>query len=219
MAEIYVVRHGQAAFGTDNYDRLTDVGWEQARLLGEYFRSIGLEFDATFNGTMRRHRETLAGVRDVLPTTPSATELPGLNEYDFHALLDLYVPQQGLEVDRSDPRAFYRCLRDVLIAWNRDEIDGVSETWAQFEGRVIDTMEAISQPSGKVLVVTSGGASSAILRRVLGVDVATMVELNLQARNTGISRYFAKNQRFKLNSFNGVPHLEKPQDRHLITYT
>ena len=37
MAEILMVRHGQAAFGTDDYDRLTEVGWEQSRLLGDYF--------------------------------------------------------------------------------------------------------------------------------------------------------------------------------------
>lgn len=219
MAEIYVVRHGQAAFGTDDYDRLTDVGWEQSRLLGEYFRGIEMQFDAAFTGSMRRHKETLAGVKDVLTALPDATELPGLNEYDFHALLDLFVPQRGLEVDRTDARAFYRCLREALVAWSEDGISGVAETWAQFEGRVTATMEAIAQPQGRVLVITSGGASSAILRHVLGIDVATMVELNLQARNTGISRYFAKYPQFKLNSFNGVPHLEKPQDRHLITYT
>jgi broad specificity phosphatase PhoE len=37
MREIYVVRHGQASFGTDDYDRLTEIGFAQARLLGAYF--------------------------------------------------------------------------------------------------------------------------------------------------------------------------------------
>ena len=64
MAEVIVVRHGQAAFATDDYDRLTEVGWEQSRLLGEHFASAEQHFDAVFTGTMRRHRETLAGIRD-----------------------------------------------------------------------------------------------------------------------------------------------------------
>ena len=34
MGAIYLVRHGQAAFGTDDYDRLTEIGYTQAHLLG-----------------------------------------------------------------------------------------------------------------------------------------------------------------------------------------
>jgi len=37
MGAIYLVRHGQAAFGTDDYDRLTEIGYTQARLLGGFF--------------------------------------------------------------------------------------------------------------------------------------------------------------------------------------
>ena len=54
MSEVYVVRHGQAAFGTDDYDRLTEVGWEQSRLLGEYCHGRDLHFDAVYTGSMRR---------------------------------------------------------------------------------------------------------------------------------------------------------------------
>ena len=219
MSEVYVVRHGQAAFGTDDYDRLTEVGWEQSRLLGEYCHGRDLHFDAVYTGSMRRHRETLAGVKDVLATTPEATVLPGLNEYDFHSLVDAYLPSLDEDIDLKDARDFYRLLRCALLAWSRDEIAGVSESWQQFEQRVRDTMTEIGSQRGRVLVVTSGGASSAILREVLTLDVNTMIQLNLQAKNTGISQYFCKAGSFQLNSFNGVPHLERPQDRHLITYT
>ena len=41
MGAIYLVRHGQASFGTDDYDRLTEtgfreMGWEAARLEEQY---------------------------------------------------------------------------------------------------------------------------------------------------------------------------------------
>ena len=219
MSEVYVVRHGQAAFGTDDYDRLTELGWEQARLLGEYCQARELHFDAVYIGSMRRHRETLAGLKDVLVTTPEAGVLPGLNEYDFHSLVDAYLPSLDERVDLNDARDFYRLLRRALLAWSRDEIPGVSESWQQFEQRVRDTMATIGGQTGRVLVVTSGGASSAILREVLKLDVETMIQLNLQAKNTGVSQYFCKAGSYQLNSFNGVPHLERPQDRHLITYT
>ena len=34
--ELWLVRHGQAAFGTEDYDRLTELGWQQARWLGAH---------------------------------------------------------------------------------------------------------------------------------------------------------------------------------------
>ncbi len=97
MAEILMVRHGQAAFGTDNYDRLTELGWEQSRILGEHFAATEPQFDAVFTGTLRRHRETLTGIQQALPALPAAVELPGLNEFDFHALVTAYRGQHTCE--------------------------------------------------------------------------------------------------------------------------
>ena len=34
MAVIYLVRHGQASWDADDYDVLSETGWEQSRLLG-----------------------------------------------------------------------------------------------------------------------------------------------------------------------------------------
>ncbi|HAD08992.1 MAG TPA: histidine phosphatase, partial [Porticoccaceae bacterium] len=59
MSEIYFVRHGQASLGAKNYDKLSDLGWQQARWLGEHFRDQDLNFDRIVVGDMRRHRETL----------------------------------------------------------------------------------------------------------------------------------------------------------------
>ncbi len=219
MTEIYIVRHGQAAFGSDDYDRLTDVGWQQSQLLGRYFRSSGRQFATVFSGTMRRHRETLASVADAFAELPEPTVLPGLNEYDFHALVDSFLLLRRQQIDLTDSRAFYRTLREALLAWNRGELLDVAESWVAFERGVTDTLVSLAAAPGPVLVITSGGAASALLREVLGVDVVTMVNLNLQAMNTGVSRYFTKDGRFSLNSFNAVPHLEAPENRHLISYT
>lgn len=225
MAEIVMVRHGQAAFASDDYDRLTDIGWEQARLLGEYFRVLDQSFDAVFTGTMRRHRETLAGVRDVyagaVPARemPDAQALPGLNEYDFHILIEAYLTGVKQEIDMRDARSFYRTLRLALLAWSRDELVGVAETWAEFEARVHNTLATLAAVPGRVLVISSGGPLSALLRVVLKLDVETMVNLNLQAKNSGITRYFTKGEQFNLNMFNAVPHLESAAHQQLITYT
>src|SRR5277367_509052 len=90
MGVIYVVRHGQAAFGTDHYDRLTETGFKQARLLGAYFGLRNIQFDAVFTGTLRRQTETAQGILDghaeFGSQMPQET-LPGLDEYNPEAVL------------------------------------------------------------------------------------------------------------------------------------
>ena len=177
---------------------------------------------------MRRHRETLAGIRDALAqssiVTPQATELPGLNEYDFHSLVGAYIALNGDlldggKINLADSQSFYRMLRVALMAWSRNELKNIAEPWAEFERRVRGTIEDLSGVKGRVLVVTSGGPISAMLREVLALDVETMVNTNLQAKNTGVTRYFTRGMNFSLNMFNAVPHLESSGHRHLITYT
>ncbi|MFT7404591.1 histidine phosphatase family protein [Zhongshania sp.] len=228
MAEVVVVRHGQAAFGTDDYDRLTDLGWQQARLLGEHFAEAEQYFDAVYTGTLRRHRETLTGIREGASeariAAPDAIELPGLNEYDSDILLERYIALSGdmldgEAIDLSNSRTFYRLLRSALLAWSRNELSEVTESWGDFEQRVRDSLATLSAAKGRVLVVTSGGPVSAMLREVLRLDVDTMVNTNLQAKNTGVTRYFSRGINFNLNMFNALPHLESAAHRHLITYT
>lgn len=87
MGTIYLVRHGQASFGADNYDQLSALGLQQAQQLGRYWQERGMRFDAVYTGTLQRHVQTLAGIQDGLPGLPEATALPALNEYDSHELI------------------------------------------------------------------------------------------------------------------------------------
>ncbi len=64
MGTLYLVRHGQASFGADDYDKLSALGHRQSVRLGEHFALKGLRFDAVMAGTLRRHLETLAGIRE-----------------------------------------------------------------------------------------------------------------------------------------------------------
>ena len=38
MGTLYLVRHGQASFGADDYDNLSPLGHQQSQRLGVYFR-------------------------------------------------------------------------------------------------------------------------------------------------------------------------------------
>jgi broad specificity phosphatase PhoE len=62
MGTLYLVRHGQASFGAENYDELSELGHRQSVRLGEYFAQKGISFDRLIAGTLNRHKQTLGDV-------------------------------------------------------------------------------------------------------------------------------------------------------------
>jgi broad specificity phosphatase PhoE len=221
MAELFLVRHAQAAFGTEDYDRLTELGHRQARWLGEYFAERAIEFDRVVSGTLRRHQETLAGIAEALPL-PAAETAQGLNEYRADVLLAAHLAARGLPPleHAEDRRGHFRVLREALYAW----VDGTLRadahpSFPEFEGGVRQALEAARHGAERVLVVSSGGPISTAVGAVLGVAPRIVVDLNLQTRNTGLSELRAGAQRAHCVSFNAVPHLERPGRREAITYS
>lgn len=58
MTTILLARHGQASFGKANYDQLSELGCEQARLLGQYYAKAERRIDAIFSGSLVRQRDS-----------------------------------------------------------------------------------------------------------------------------------------------------------------
>ena len=87
MGTLYLVRHGQASFGADDYDQLSPLGLQQAQRLGAHWLAHGQRFDTVLMGTLRRHAQTLDGIAQGLPGLPAPQVLPSLDEYDSLALI------------------------------------------------------------------------------------------------------------------------------------
>ena len=62
MGTLYLVRHGQASFGADDYDQLSELGQRQSRRLGAYFQERGLTFEAVITGSLKRQQQTWRGI-------------------------------------------------------------------------------------------------------------------------------------------------------------
>ena len=213
--ELWLVRHGQAAFASDDYDRLTDLGWQQARWLGEHLAAMEVGFDRVASGTLRRQRETAEAVAGELGHTPEV--VPGLEEYSAHTLL-----QKAGYTDR-DPavsrREHFQRLRAVLLDWSEGRA-GSNETWDDFRERVMGAVGRLTEVGeGRVLAAASGGSIAMALTTILKLPADQMIEFNLQIRNTGISRLVFTGRRTYFNMFNAIPHIERPDRRHAETYT
>ncbi|WP_028220381.1 histidine phosphatase family protein [Paraburkholderia oxyphila] len=223
MAELYLIRHGQASFGTDNYDRLSEAGEQQSLWLGEHFARIGVRFDHLMTGTLRRHAQTLDAIRRTLPGLPSGRDVhAGLDEYDFHALFAALPDEHRSLADavKRDPREFFKALRQVLHLWTEGALDGrAPETWSAFQRRVADARAAIQQSGAqRVLVVTSGGVIGSFVQQLLQAPAATAIALNMQIRNSSVTQCYFNREAVQLSSFNGIAHLDDPQRHAFQTY-
>jgi broad specificity phosphatase PhoE len=221
MAELILVRHGQASFGADDYDRLSELGWQQSRWLGEYFAERGARFDRVVRGSLRRHAETLAGIGEGMRLALEGSEDPRLNEYQADVLLRAHTGRNEAFQKGGDRREHFRILREALYGWCEGKLECTGHApFADFRGGVLGALAAARAGTVKrVLVVSSGGPISTILADVLGMPARGVVDLNLQTRNTGITELQAGASRVHCVSFNNVPHLDRPDRVKALTYS
>jgi broad specificity phosphatase PhoE len=222
MGTVYLVRHGQASFGADNYDKLSDLGRRQCVRLGEYFRFKGVRFDAALVGTLERQKESLAGIAQGLQWQPDALVWPGLNEYDSKAVVEAIHPTPLARPTSPElVKEHFRLLRDGLTAW----IGGTAQpvgmpSHAEFMAGILGALDHVrAEHHGKnVLVVSSGGPISTIVAHVLGAPPQAMVELNLRIRNSSVTELAFNPKRHSLVTYNTLPHLDHPDHASWITY-
>lgn len=213
MPHITLVRHGQAnteARDEVSYDRLSDLGHQQARWLGAHMIKTGDRFERVYTGTMTRHLETAQS----MGATDHATIVqdPRLNEFAYFTLSHLMEEQHGLKVPQ-EREGFIEHLPRVLGAWQDDAIQGAPESYQDFAARVSAAMSDIADGQGRALVVTSGGLIGTVLRQTLNLDVQGWSQMCLAIMNTSVHRWQMVLGNPLLVQFNAIPHLEAP-DRH-----
>ncbi len=216
MAELLVIRHGQASFGEDDYDRLSELGHRQSALLGKTLRDAGWVPERLITGTLRRQRETLTSMG--FADTPETHA--GWNEYDFHDLLAVHFDGEVPDQVRHDRKAHFRTLREVIYGWQAGGLAQARESWVQFAARVADACAfARASPARRVLVISSGGPIGQLVAATLEAPPSQMVALNLQVKNTAMTRFFFSKSAFILHEFNSAPHFADPAGARLMTFS
>lgn len=215
-AEIVLVRHGQASFGTDDYDRLSPLGHEQAGWLGRWMAAHEGAFDRVAHGTLRRHRETFAGLADGF-ATPAPQVDPRLDELHFDSLAEQYIVATGSDAPQSRPE-FLRLFPRMFAMWARGEIHSDGEAYGAFLDRTAAVVEEAAFTGGRTLFVTSGGVIGVTMARVLGLDPDATANLLVNIHNASLHRLIREDGRLRLGLFNASPHLDPEERRHARTY-
>lgn len=235
MSMIYLIRHGQASFGHDNYDKLSTLGVRQSRILARHLFDTGFRPDAVYSGAMDRQTATAEEVRSFFAEhgrpLPDLERVSGFDEYDTTAIVTAMFPAMADEDPSlhdelprmySSKKSFKRVFETAMLRWvtGRYDTDGI-EAWEGLKARVARDMTAIMERLGSgrtVAVFTSGGAIAASLSNVLGLPGEKAMRLNWQIVNTSLTRYMYNDERITMAGFNSFTHLELGGDPSLITY-
>jgi len=233
MGQIFLVRHGQASFGAADYDQLSDLGYEQSRLLGVWFEQMGLRFDRVVVGGMKRHRQTAEACLGAMSAAPAAADWlvdAGLEEYDHVQMLNVSRPElqekaaMGAYLKQyENPRhAFQRLFEDAMVRWMSGQHDPeYRESWAGFRGRCVGAARRVladTDKSMRAVVFTSGGPISAIAQELFGLTEARTAALNWTVVNSAVTKLLHSPSQLTISYLNAYPHLEQTRDPKNITY-
>jgi broad specificity phosphatase PhoE len=228
MAVVYLIRHGQASFGLKDYDKLSELGEQQSRVLGESLRERVAKVDLVVTGAMQRHKETAEIALEAMgcPLVPRVDER--WNEYDHQEVIVKHKPAyksrtvMAADLGRQrDTRHAFQVMFDAALArWTGGEYDDdYAEPWDAFVDRANAGVSAVHDESAdakNVLVFTSGGPISAVVARLLGLGVEGWLQLNRVMVNAGETKIVSGRSGTSVVTYNGHAHFES--DRRLLTY-
>jgi len=237
MGHLYLVRHGQASFGSANYDQLSNLGVEQGRLLGAWFAECRQSFDHVVTGDLQRHRQTADSCLAALGVSPSRAVDAGFNEYDHEEILIRHRPdfadpeavKRFLIEQENGKKAFQKIFEDAMARWMSGAHDAdYGESWSAFRARCVAALRRVVDAAGgsqRIVVFTSGGTISTLCQHVLGMSDRQAFQLNWSLVNSAVTKLLFQSgvagdegSRISLSYLNNYAHLEKHGDASVVTY-
>jgi broad specificity phosphatase PhoE len=235
VGSIYLIRHGQASFGADDYDVLSPTGFRQAEVLGAHLAQLGLQFDRCIAGNLFRQRHTAQTAMAQLDAAgliaPALETDQAFNEFDAEAVIRALLPAmlpdepEALEVMRNaahNRAEFQRLFALIIGRWLGGEHDTPAlQSWLAFVEQVqagLDRILDSAGPSDRIAVFTSGGTITALLHLITRMPAPQAFELNWQIVNTSLNHLKFRGREVSLASFNSHAHLQLMKAPELITY-
>lgn len=230
MTTIYFIRHGQASFGAESYDKLSQVGEEQSKILGEYLKNIFKEKPLVISGSMQRHQQTAEISLKACFENIEIETNAAWNEFNHQQIISNYEPRFDnpalLKQDighESNPRAYlFKVFEGAIRRWTSGEFDhDYDESWLEFKLRVENALDELciqlqQQKRRYVVVYTSGGVISVLIAKLLGLSVEKTFELNLSIANSSITTARLIGSKPHLSSMNEL-HFIKPHAPQMVT--
>ena len=238
MGILFLVRHAQASFLDENYDKLSKLGEAQAHLLGEYWARRAITFDRISTGPCIRQQHTAKLVSDAYAAAdlnfPGPSVLPEFDEYQAEAVLKQSLPElldsdasirnlhsafQSAVDTQPRRRSFQKLFELVIEKWVRGETSLPDlESWPEFCSRVNSGLTKFLSAGGhreRIAIFTSGGPIAVAVQRALQISPEKTLQVSWMSRNSSWSEFLYSTERFTLGAFNSVSHIDDPA---MLTY-
>lgn len=202
MTTILLVRHGQASFGQENYDQLSELGSIQAQMLGQHYATIQRRVDAIFTGSLVRQQDSArhfwkryqssinAEHSNCVPVSsaininePDSYILPQFDEFNHK---DVFVKSDpafssraaiAAEIAKSEvpDMRLAELFDQAMQRWHGGDNDqDYIESWPQFNNRA---QQALEQVRTKVASLNLGRDSTVLVFTSGGVIAAITAQL------------------------------------------
>ena len=205
MGAIHLVRHGQASWGSADYDQLSDLGYRQAGALGSSWEAGGFRPTWSVCGSMKRHAQTAVPALDSVDGDLYDIDA-GWNEYDHLALAGATDP-----ADRpTDAKQFQAHLDGLLDQWVAGTAGSATETFADFRARVLGALDEATERAGSgqsVAVFTSGGPIGLVASHLLAGDDSLFIAMNRVVINASVTTVIVGRSGRRLLAFNEHTHV------------
>jgi broad specificity phosphatase PhoE len=235
MSTLYVVRHGQAGRLLEDYDRLSELGREQARALADFWLQRGLVIDQAWSGELRRQTDTAAEVAARYAALgrqfPPVTARPAFDEYPAETILTSlgeHLRETDADIGRlaeacesaaqgtDGKRAFNRLFEAVIGRWIAGDHRGFEPavSWSDWSDAVRDALRDLLASAGRgtaTALFTSGGVVAVTVQTILEAPARKAADLNWRIHNASVTRFTFSGERISLDRFNDVAHLAPSQ--------
>lgn len=234
MAVITLVRHGQASFGAQNYDQLSDLGYKQAAALGEFFKQRGYQFQRIICGKMQRHMQTYDSFYATFAADAtcgaSVEKMANYNEFDHEQVLmvaakvSTKAELMRLIGSQPNPKAYLaEVFQNAVARWQSGQFDAqYSESWQQFKDRCAlafeQTAAIVDAQNSNILVFSSGGVISCIVGALLNLSDRQIFGINANMSNAAITKIKVNSSGNSLLTLSEHSYLENAKDSLLSWY-
>ena len=231
MTTIYLIRHGQASFGAESYDKLSPNGELQAQALGRCFDDILKEAPYVVVGSMQRHQQTATlALTECFPEADVVTD-NAWNEFNHQQVFAQYEPRFNEPhllkqdvVKEANPRAYLaKIFEGAIERWTGGEYHHeYEESWPTFKNRVETALQNLCDELAKTkpryaVVFTSGGVISVAAGKILGLSPEKTFALNWAIANTSMTTLRLVGNEPQLLSLD-EHHFIKAENPNLLTW-
>jgi len=200
MSFLYCIRHSQASAHAEDYDQLSDLGYQQSKLLGERLAIMLPTIDHVWYGPRKRHRQTYES--SIQYAWPAPVMKGWLDEFPAHEIME-----QGLStlegthlehcIDSIDTKTgtgtpeFLTALQYLCDQWIMEKVvfDGV-ESGAEFKMRIqkgVEEIQEILARGESIILFSSAGTISTLFGTTLRADPVHALHIAWALYNTSIT--------------------------------